>query len=111
MRVTDVAARLGVSVSTTHRLPGMVVYRGFAEQLTNRRYGPGPVPRGGTAPRSVTRLRAGALPHLRELVESLGGDRRRVGAGRHRRPFRGRRGQPPYGRVMISSLCPSGSYQ
>jgi IclR family acetate operon transcriptional repressor len=73
MRVTDVAARLGVSVSTAHRLLGMLVYRDFAEQLADRRYGPGPVLRGGTAPRgSVTRLREVALPHLRALVESLG---------------------------------------
>ena len=73
MRVTDVAARLGVSVSTAHRLLGMLVFRDFAEQLPDRRYGSGPVLRGGTAPRaSVTRLRAVALPHLRALVESLG---------------------------------------
>jgi DNA-binding IclR family transcriptional regulator len=73
MRVTDVSARLGVSVSTAHRLLGMLVYRDFAEQLPDRRYGSGPVLRGGTAPRaSVTRLRAVALPHLRGLVESLG---------------------------------------
>jgi IclR family transcriptional regulator, acetate operon repressor len=73
MRVTDVAARLGVSVSTAHRLLGMLVYRDFAEQLPDRRYGPGPVLRGATPPRaSVTRLRAVALPHLRGLVEALG---------------------------------------
>ena len=73
MRVTDVATRLGVSVSTAHRLLGMLVYRDFAEQLPDRRYGSGPALRGGTAPRaSVTRLRAVALPHVRGLVESLG---------------------------------------
>jgi len=73
MRVTDVAARLGVSGSTAHRLLGMLVYRDFAEQLPDRRYGPGPVLRGGPPPRaSVTRLRDVALPHLRELVDALG---------------------------------------
>jgi IclR family acetate operon transcriptional repressor len=73
MRVTDVAGRLGVSVSTAHRLLGMLVYRDFAEQLSDRRYGSGAVLRGGPAPRvSVTRLRAVAMPHLRELVDSLG---------------------------------------
>jgi hypothetical protein len=41
MRVTDVAARLGVSVSTAHRLLGMLVYRDFAEQLPDRRYAAG----------------------------------------------------------------------
>lgn len=73
MRVTDVAARLGVSASTAHRLLGMLVYRDFAEQLPDRRYGCGPVLRGGTAPAaSVARLRAVALPRLRGLVEALG---------------------------------------
>jgi DNA-binding IclR family transcriptional regulator len=73
MRVTDVAARLGVSGSTAHRLLGMLVYRDFAEQLPDRRYGTGPVLRGGTAPRApVTRLRDVALPHLRGLVDALG---------------------------------------
>jgi DNA-binding IclR family transcriptional regulator len=74
MRVTDAAARLGVSGSTAHRLLGMLVYRDFAEQLPDRRYGSGPVLRGGGVPgaASVTRLRAAALPHLRELVDALG---------------------------------------
>jgi len=73
MRVTDVSARLGVSVSTAHRLLGMLVYRDFAEQLPDRRYGSGPVLRGGSVPQSsVARLRAAALPHLHALVESLG---------------------------------------
>jgi IclR family transcriptional regulator, acetate operon repressor len=73
MRVTDVAARLGVSVSTAHRLLGMLVYRDFAEQLPDRRYGVGPAMRGGGSPRaSLARLRAAALPHLRGLVDTLG---------------------------------------
>ena len=73
MRVTDVAARLGVSVSTAHRLLGMLVYRDFAEQLPDRRYGAGPVLRRGPVRQaSVTRLRAVALPHLRRLVEAVG---------------------------------------
>jgi IclR family acetate operon transcriptional repressor len=55
MRVTDAAERLGVSVSTAHRLLGMLVYRDSAEQLPDRRYGPGR-----------------ALPHLRRLVDELG---------------------------------------
>lgn len=73
MRVTDVAARLGVSVSTAHRLLGMLVYRDFAEQLPDRRYGSGPILRGGTPPAgSVARLREVSLPHLRSLVGALG---------------------------------------
>src|SRR3954465_11953992 len=73
MRVTDVAARLGVSVSTAHRLLGMLVYRDFAEQLPDRRYGPGPVLRGGALPQApVARVREAALPHLRRVVDALG---------------------------------------
>jgi IclR family transcriptional regulator, acetate operon repressor len=73
MRVTDVAARLEVSVSTAHRLLGMLVYRDFAEQLPDRRYGPGPVLRRGDVPQEpVAALREAALPHLRRLVEAVG---------------------------------------
>ncbi|CCG03993.1 IclR family transcriptional regulator [Blastococcus saxobsidens] len=73
MRVTDVAARLEVSVSTAHRLLGMLVYRDFAEQLPDRRYAAGPVLRRGPVQQaSVTRLREVALPHLHRLVEAVG---------------------------------------
>src|SRR6476620_11004466 len=74
MRVTDVAARLEVSVSTAHRLLGMLVYRDFAKQLPDRRYGCGPGLRAARAPdASVTRWHFDALPHLRQLVAALGG--------------------------------------
>lgn len=73
MRVTEVAGRLDVSVSTAHRLLGMLVYRDFAEQLPDRSYGPGPVLRGGALPKeSVARLREVALPRLRRVVGELG---------------------------------------
>lgn len=73
MRVTDVARRLDVSVSTAHRLLGMLVYRDFAEQLPDRRYAAGPVLRRGPVHQgSVARLREVALPHLRRLVEAVG---------------------------------------
>jgi IclR family transcriptional regulator, acetate operon repressor len=73
MRVTDVADRLGVSGSTAHRLLGMLVYRDFAEQLPDRRYGPGPLMSGGGLPRAtVAQLREVAWPHLRRLVDQLG---------------------------------------
>jgi IclR family acetate operon transcriptional repressor len=73
LRVTDAADRLGVSGSTAHRLLGMLVYRDFAEQLADRRYGPGPLLRGGPLPpEPVARLREAALPHLRALVDELG---------------------------------------
>jgi DNA-binding IclR family transcriptional regulator len=73
MRVTDVAVRLGVSISTAHRLLGMLVYRDFAEQLPDRRYAAGPVLRRGPLQQSsVTQLRDVALPHLRRLVDAVG---------------------------------------
>jgi DNA-binding IclR family transcriptional regulator len=73
MRVTDAAGRLGVSASTAHRLLGMLVYRDFAEQLPDRRYGPGPLMRDGALPQEpVARLREAALPHLRRLVDEQG---------------------------------------
>jgi IclR family transcriptional regulator, acetate operon repressor len=73
MRVTDAAARAGISASTAHRLLGTLVYRDFAEQLPDRRYGPGPVLRRGPVQQaSVTALREVALPHLRRLVDALG---------------------------------------
>ena len=73
MRVTGVAARLGVSVSTAHRLLGMLVYRDFAEQLPDRRYAAGPVLRRGPVQQaSVAALREVALPHLRRLVDAVG---------------------------------------
>jgi IclR family transcriptional regulator, acetate operon repressor len=73
MRVTDAADRLGVSVSTAHRLLGMLVYRDFAEQLPDRRYGPGPLMGGGGLPRAtVARLREVASAHLRRLVDEMG---------------------------------------
>ena len=73
MRVTDAAERLGVSASTAHRLLGMLVYRDFAVQLPDRRYGPGPLMQPGALPQdSVARLRETALPHMRRLVDELG---------------------------------------
>ena len=73
MRVTDAAERLGVSASTAHRLLGMLVYRDFAEQLPDRRYGPGRVLERTPLPQApVARLRERALPHLRRLVDELG---------------------------------------
>jgi DNA-binding IclR family transcriptional regulator len=73
MRVTDAAERLGVSVSTAHRLLAMLVYRDFAEQQDDRRYRAGPVWRAVAPPEApVARLRAVSLPHLRRLVDDLG---------------------------------------
>ena len=73
IRVTDAADRLGVSGSTAHRLLGMLVYRDFAEQLPDRRYGPGRLMQGGGLPQApVARLREVASAHLRRLVDERG---------------------------------------
>ncbi|MFI0405906.1 IclR family transcriptional regulator [Actinomadura sp. 3N508] len=73
MRVTDAAERLGVAASTAHRLLTMLVYRDFAEQGPDRRYGPGKVLRPAEpsgAP--VALLREVADGPLRTLVERTG---------------------------------------
>lgn len=72
MRVTDAADRIGVSVSTAHRLLGMLVYRDFAVQLPDRRYDAGPLLRGAGPRAPVPRLREAALPWLRELTTRWG---------------------------------------
>jgi len=70
LRVTDAAERLGVSASTAHRLLSMLVYRDFAEQGSDRRYGPGKVLRPAeTSAAPVPLLRRLAAPHLRRLVD------------------------------------------
>ncbi|MFB4279852.1 IclR family transcriptional regulator [Nonomuraea sp. MTCD27] len=73
MRVTDAAERLGVAVSTAHRLLAMLVYRDFAEQGPDRRYRPGKVLRPAeTTGAPVALLRELGLPELRTLVERTG---------------------------------------
>ncbi|MQA60721.1 MAG: helix-turn-helix domain-containing protein [Actinophytocola sp.] len=72
MRVSDAASRLGVSVSTAHRLLAMLVYRDFAEQDPDKRYRPGPVL--GSATSSdlpLSELRHTAIPHLQRLVDRV----------------------------------------
>ena len=72
LRITDAAARLGVSRSTAHRLLAMLVYRDFAEQDERRRYVAGPLLRRPTAPEPVAGLRRLALPHLEALSARTG---------------------------------------
>jgi DNA-binding IclR family transcriptional regulator len=73
MRVSDVAAELDVAVSTAHRLLAMLVYRGFAEQLPDRRYGPGvglrPVP---ILDPAASELRDRSRHSMVTLVEHVG---------------------------------------
>jgi IclR family transcriptional regulator, acetate operon repressor len=72
LRVTDAAETLGISASGTHRLLAMLVYRGFAEQLPDRSYGPGPVLRTAEpASAPVQLLRQLGPPHLRTLVDRV----------------------------------------
>lgn len=70
LRVTDAAERLGVAVSTAHRLLAMLVYRDFAEQGPDRRYGPGRALRPAEASEApVDLLRRICPPELQALVE------------------------------------------
>lgn len=72
LRVTDAAERLGVSVSTAHRLLAMLVYRDYADQGADRRYRAGSVLRPVAASEApVALLRRVALPHLHSLVERV----------------------------------------
>ena len=73
LRVTDAAQRLDVSVSTAHRLLAMLVYRDFAVQMSDKRYGPGPLMRRHDLPQhTLARLSAVGARHLRQLVDQLG---------------------------------------
>ncbi|MBB3045677.1 helix-turn-helix domain-containing protein [Nocardioides sp. LMS-CY] len=70
MRVTDAAARLGVSPSTAHRLLAMLVYRDFAEQDADKRYRPGRLLHGSPSTAvPLSTLRQTARPHLQRLVD------------------------------------------
>lgn len=72
MRVSDAAGRLGVSVSTAHRLLAMLVYRDFAEQDADKRYRPGPVLRSAASSGlPLSELRQTAIPHLQRLVDRV----------------------------------------
>lgn len=73
MRLTDVAREIDASVSSAHRMLSMLVYRGFAEQLPDRRYGPGwalrPVP---VLDPTVSVLRDRARSAMLTLVGEVG---------------------------------------
>lgn len=72
LTVSEAAERLGVARSTAHRLLAMLVYRDFAVQDADRIYRAGPVLELASHSRSATsRLRAAALPHLRQVVDVL----------------------------------------
>ncbi|HET9648718.1 MAG TPA: IclR family transcriptional regulator [Microlunatus sp.] len=71
LRVTEAAARLGVSPSTAHRLLGMLVYRDFAEQGPDKRYRAGSALGGAVGSEApVAVLRRVGRPHLEQLVRA-----------------------------------------
>jgi DNA-binding IclR family transcriptional regulator len=73
MRLTDAASELDVAVSTAHRLLSTLVYRGFAEQLPDRRYGPGIALRQiPPLDPSVSELRERSRGPMTELVAATG---------------------------------------
>lgn len=73
LTVSEAAERLEVARSTAHRLLGMLCYRDFAVQDTDRSYRAGPVL---ASPRSSTpasgQLRSVALSHLQSLTQACG---------------------------------------
>jgi IclR family acetate operon transcriptional repressor len=72
LRVSDVAAELGIARSTAHRLLAMLVYRDFAVQAEDRSYRPGPavaaVPLRGEP---AQRLRQAMRPHMEALCDQV----------------------------------------
>ena len=72
VRVSDMAAELGIARSTAHRLLAMLVYRDFAVRAEDRSYRPGPALsagplRGGPA----QRLRLALRPRMEELRDQV----------------------------------------
>ncbi|MGH3245863.1 MAG: IclR family transcriptional regulator [Trebonia sp.] len=68
VRVSDVAAELGIARSTAHRLLAMLVYRDFAIQAEDRSYRPGPaVSAEPLRAEPAQRLRQVMRPHMEAL--------------------------------------------
>ena len=72
VRVSDMAAELGIARSTAHRLLAMLVYRDFAVRTEDRSYRPGPAlsarPLRGEP---AQRLRLALRPHMEELRDQV----------------------------------------
>ena len=72
VRVSEVAAELGIARSTAHRLLAMLVYRDFAVQAEDRSYRPGPAitaePLRGEP---AQRLRQVMRPHMEALCDQV----------------------------------------
>jgi IclR family transcriptional regulator, acetate operon repressor len=72
VRVSDVAAELGIARSTAHRLLAMLVYRDFAVQAEDRSYRPGPAIAAEPLRGEPTqRLRQAMRPHMEALCDQV----------------------------------------
>jgi IclR family transcriptional regulator, acetate operon repressor len=72
VRVSDVAAELGIARSTAHRLLAMLVYRDFAVQAEDRSYRPGPAITAEPLRGEPTqRLRQAMRPHMEALCDQV----------------------------------------
>ena len=72
VRVSDVAAELGIARSTAHRLLAMLVYRDFAVQSEDRSYRPGPAIAAEPLRGEPTqRLRQVMRPHMEALCDQV----------------------------------------
>ena len=72
VRISDVAAELGIARSTAHRLLAMLVYRDFAVQAEDRSYRPGPaVAAEPLRGEPAQRLRQLMRPHMEALCDEV----------------------------------------
>jgi IclR family acetate operon transcriptional repressor len=72
VRVSDVAAELGIARSTAHRLLAMLVYRDFAVQAEDRTYRPGPaIAAEPLRAEPAQRLRQVMRPHMEALCDQV----------------------------------------
>ena len=72
VRVSDVAAEIGIARSTAHRLLAMLVYRDFAVQAEDRSYRPGPaVAAEPLRGEPAQRLRQLMRPHMEALCDEV----------------------------------------
>jgi IclR family transcriptional regulator, acetate operon repressor len=72
VRVSEVAAELGIARSTVHRLLAMLVYRDFAVQAEDRSYRPGPaLSAGPLRGEPAQRLRQLMRPHMEALRDQV----------------------------------------
>jgi len=72
VRVSDMAAELGIARSTAHRLLAMLVYRDFAVRTEDRCYRPGPaLSARPLAGEPAQRLRQALRPHMEDLRDQV----------------------------------------